>query len=126
MAKVSKCSNGYLIEIKIEDHRSGFAGETEITIGCKLKENLDGYLSWSADLKNTVRPGIARIHQTRIFGEKGQGLGKILVEETEKKMRELGVKEIQAISEPDAVVFWQKMGYQVDFKRDPPRISKRL
>ena len=60
-----------------------------------------------------VRDGVAEIGRVVVLPEyRGQHLGRSVVAEAEKWMREVGVKKIEISSRVNAASFYEKMGYR--------------
>ena len=60
-----------------------------------------------------VREGVAEIGRVVVLPEyRGQHLGRSVVAEAEKWMREVGVKKIEISSRVNAASFYEKMGYR--------------
>jgi len=72
----------------------------------------DGYLYWSGYLdqaKNAYIDDLLVDEQYR-----RRGLGAILVEQVEKRMRVFGVTHIKGIAKEEAESFWERQGYKLD------------
>lgn len=109
--RIQAMVNGFGIPLGVEIDKND-TSETEYVIA------VDGVLPVGTCRLHITDDRTAKIERVCVLEEyRKKGIGRLVIEEAEKWLKEKGVRKVIITSRDEAVGFYEKLGYTVDWSR---------